>query len=226
MLFSFFLFLFWENFSVSFNTPTLRVTRLLHWSCPASRISILETGLPLIVLTLSFWIHEEDGGELPSARLGWLCAFHYTKQTKVMECPLRSLQIGFTVYSKTFQVHLNGMLNFKYKFLDSQMKYCFQEGQKTKFHWKRGWKVWHLPARLSSSISQSYCYLMWHKFQSLILLNLEHQNTSKANTIHLQQKKVDIHVDKKKLHGGGVLDRSCKCDHATSVSGPKWEPTL
>ena len=36
------------------------------------------------------------------------------------------------------------MLKFEYKFIDSEMKYCCQEGQKTKFHFQTAWKMGHL----------------------------------------------------------------------------------
>ena len=59
--------------------------------------------------------------------------FHYTSQTKVLECSLRSLQIGYIVYSKTFQLHLNDMLEFEYKFREREVKCRWAGGQNTKF---------------------------------------------------------------------------------------------
>ena len=36
------------------------------------------------------------------------------------------------------------MVKFEYKFIDSEMKYCHQEGKKTKFHFQTAWKMEHL----------------------------------------------------------------------------------
>ena len=53
--------------------------------------------------------------------------------TQVMECSVRSLQISWTVHSKTFQIHLNDMSEFKYKFIERGMKWYWEGGQNTKF---------------------------------------------------------------------------------------------
>ena len=95
----------------------------------------------------------------------WFHGFHYTKQANVLECSLRSLQIGCTVHSKTCQVYLNDMWVFKYKFLEREMKCCWEGGQNTKFC-SRSLKAWHSPAKMSSSLSQSHCDLSWQQFQS------------------------------------------------------------
>ena len=89
----------------------------------------------------------------------------YTKQANVLECSLRSLQIGCTVHSKTCQVYLNDMWVFKYKFLEREMKCCWEGGQNTKFC-SRSLKAWHSPAKMSSSLNQSHCDLSWQQFQS------------------------------------------------------------
>ena len=102
----------------------------------------------------------------------WLSAFHYIKETKVMECSLRSLSISLTVYSKNFQVHLYDMLRFEYKFIDSQMKRCFQEGQKTKFRFQTTWKMWHLrDIRLSLACSFQWTFFCSSCSSSISLLN-------------------------------------------------------
>jgi hypothetical protein len=53
-----------------------------------------------------------------------LC-FSLHQTNKSMECFLRFLQIGLTVNSETFQVHSNGMLKYKYKILEREMRCCW-----------------------------------------------------------------------------------------------------
>ena len=71
----------------------------------------------------------------------WFCACYYTKQTKVMECFLRSLQISQTVYVETFQVHLNCMQVSTYKFLERKIKFSSEGGQNTNFFLQAALKV-------------------------------------------------------------------------------------
>ena len=93
----------------------------------------------------------------------WLFVFHYTRQTKVMECSLRSLQISWSIYSKTLKKYLNDMWELKYKF---RMRDGVLLGGRAKYLILLA-KVCHLPAKLSSSLSQSHCELVWQRFQSL-----------------------------------------------------------
>ena len=49
---------------------------------------------------------------------GTILCFSLHQTNKSIECPLRSLQIGWTTYSETFQVHINGMWKCRYKILE------------------------------------------------------------------------------------------------------------
>lgn len=53
----------------------------------------------------------------------------FTKDVDIHHLKILEIQ-GFvfcwTIYSKTFQVHLNGILKIKYKFLDGKMKFCWE----------------------------------------------------------------------------------------------------
>ena len=74
------------------------------------------------------------------------------------------------------------MLKVRYKFTDSEMKCCFQEGQKTKFRFQTAWKMWHLhDIHLPNYHHPSAKVIVTQRdksFNLLIFLDPEHRNAS------------------------------------------------
>ena len=76
------------------------------------------------------------------------------------------------------------MLQVGYKFIDSGMKCCLLEGQKTKFCFQTAWKMWHLrDIHLPNCHHPSAKVIVTQRdrsFNLLIFLDPEHRNASNS----------------------------------------------
>jgi len=132
---------------------------------------------------------------------GTILCFSLHQTNKSLECFLRSLQIGLTVYSKTFQVHPNCMWKFKNKFSEREVKCCWEGGQNTKFCSQKR-DICMTFTSQTAIISQPNS--LWPSVTTVsnpwYFWTLSIGTPLTANTKHLHQKKVDIHVE------GEILD--------------------
>lgn len=76
------------------------------------------------------FVQEFEAADYLALHLPWDLEI-FTKDADIHHLKILEIQ-GFvfcwTIYSKTFQVHLNGIWKIKYKFLDGKMKFCWEEG--------------------------------------------------------------------------------------------------
>ena len=135
------------------------------------------------------------------------------------------------------------MLKFVYKFIDSEMKRCFQEGQKTKFRFQTAWKMWHLrDIHLPNCHHPSAKVIVTERdmsFNLLIFLDPEHRNTSdsehntftakKSRQLNRREKARSSCKNFQRIRGSGeseIVQRWKSFKHLNKHSKDSWHSPL